>query len=164
MGYRELRGRQITLKIFSKKQLTSYFTSFSSTVQLLLHVTTLEQEYAYLGDIEQEKNDWFYTIFCNHVNELVGAIGIREQNKLRGQLYCWLNEQFWGRGYCQESVFLLAKEYFCNTGNQFFTAHVDTDNKRSYYALKKCGFIDFGIINGSYGKQYILIMLNKKQS
>lgn len=160
MGQEELQGNCITLRLFKKDQLVPYLTLFSSTVQLLLHVVSLEQEYAYLCDLG-EKNNWFYSIFCNKSKNLIGAIVIREQNKLRGQLYCWINEQYWGRGHCQEALLLLSREYFLKTGNLFFTAHVDIINKRSYYALKKCGFADFGLINGSHGKQYILIMRKK---
>jgi hypothetical protein len=42
---------------------------------------------------------------------------------------------------------------------KYYTANVDVENLRSYYALKKFGFIDSGIKNGPYGMQYKLFLV-----
>ena len=136
---------------------------FSATVCDLLHVDDLASEYDYLQHIIEKQQDrtLFYCVFSKVVGQLIGGLAIRDSRVFASQLYCWLNEQFWGRGYLQEAMPLAMNAYFSFFNESYVRAHVDIDNMRSYYALKKCGFVDFGMSKGPRGKQYILIFRQK---
>lgn len=124
-------------------------------------VSSVESERNYINDrlVQLRKQDvFFYCIFDNTDNCLIGAIEIRDQQQCAGQLYSWLNERYWGGGRYQESLDLITKVYFKHANVSYYTARVDVKNKRSYYALKKYGFADAGLFQGPHGKQYDLIV------
>lgn len=161
----ELQGDLITLRELDAEYFNDYTRMFSPTVQKLLHASSAQAELEYLEErlekVAQGKT-LFYCIFNNENNQLIGAVEIRNEDEAAGQLYIWLNEQFWGAGYYQEAVRLIAQEYFRRSNRPFFNAHVDVSNKRSYKALKKVGFAEHGFYKGPYGKQYDLIFRKKK--
>jgi RimJ/RimL family protein N-acetyltransferase len=160
----ELQGEPITLRQLAAEYFNDYVRMFSPTVQELLHASSVKSELEYLENrLEKVLNGLtlFYCIFNNENNNLIGAVEIRNEIEAAGQLYIWINEQFWGTGYYQEAVRLIAQEYFKRSSRPFFNAHVDISNKRSYKALKKCGFAEHGFYKGPYGKQYDLILRKK---
>jgi len=161
----ELQGDLVTLRKLDPEYFNEYVRMFSPTVQELLHATSAQAELNYLEDrvekMEQEKT-LFYCIFSNATHQLIGAVEIRNEQEASGQLYIWLNENFWGTGFYQEAIRLISQEYFRNSNRPFFNAHVDVTNKRSYKALKKCGFAEHGFYKGPYGKQYDLVLRKKK--
>ena len=136
---------------------------FSECVAASLHVPSLPNEENYIFDHikKQSKNNFFYCIFENSSNQLIGAIEIRDSDHYPGQLYTWLNEQFWGGNRFQEAMYLFADYYFKKTQYNQIRAHVDLQNARSYGALKKAGFADIGMKNGPCGKQYVLLLRKK---
>jgi RimJ/RimL family protein N-acetyltransferase len=142
--------------------IASYLASFSPTVMQMLHVRSLEEEYAYLQSRisrpTYERN--FFFCLMNGAT-CIGALEIRDPAIHAGQLYCWLHESVWGKGYLQWAFTISAAWYFIMTQESFITAHVDMNNWRSHQALKKCGFSDAGIIHGPHEKQYQLIYRNK---
>jgi RimJ/RimL family protein N-acetyltransferase len=71
---------------------------------------------------------------------LIGALEIRDP-ACRSQLYCWINERWWGNGYFQQAVMLAAIHYFTQTNEQTISACIDIDNMRSYHAFIKAGFV-----------------------
>ncbi len=158
-----LQGCLITLQPLNQVHIDDYVAMFCLRVRLLLHVSSSDAECAYLFDSiakQKEGKIIFYTIFDNN-NQLIGAIEIRDPNAYPGQLYCWLNEQFWGKGLMQEVITLASHAYFAQTGRLFFTARVDVGNKRSCWALKKAGFADFSKVMGPCGAQYELVLRRK---
>jgi len=160
----ELRGKLVTLKPLEDSFFPQYVKMFSPKVRALLHVSSQESEIEYLQHRigKQKKGEtFFYCIFDNKENKLIGAIEIRNPQEASSQLYSWLNEAYWGTGMYQEALTLLSREYFNKTEEHFYRADVDVDNKRSYHALKKHGFIDVGIGKGPHGKQYRLIFRKK---
>lgn len=154
---------KITLALLSSDQIQAYLAMFSPIVQSLVHVSSLSAEQAYLLYRIGQRTfcPFFYTIIESFSGQLIGALDIRDPLTSVGQLYCWLNEQFWGKGYMQQAIALAAYNYFTQTHEPYFNAHVDVINLRSYFALKKAGFADYGFHDGPRGKQYNLILRNK---
>lgn len=150
-------GVHVVLRKLQEQDVPEYLSRLSLTIQQLLHISSLESERAYIENRMQQTASCMYAIRENLSGNLIGGLEIRPRPPFFGQLYVWINEQFWGTGYFQEAIMLSAAAYFQNTDDYFFTAHVDWANKRSYYALKKAGFADSGIGNGAHGKQYLLI-------
>jgi len=164
MKHKEVRGQLVTLRLLHKDHFADYVQMFSPTVRHVLHVPGVENELAYLHERlskVRQGTTLFYCVFDNQGDKLIGAIEIRDQVEHQGQLYCWLNEQFWGNGRYQEALSLAAQTYFDTTQEHFFTARIDVSNQRSYHALRKCGFAQDGLHNGPYGRQYKLILRKK---
>jgi len=160
----ELKGELVTLKPLRESFFSQYLKMFSPKVRELLHVSLSESEIEYLHDrLEKQKRGetFFYCIFENKENKLIGAIEIRNPQETDSQLYSWLNEAYWGTGMYQEALVLVSKVYFAHSNQNYYNANVDIKNIRSYKALKKHGFIDAGIIKGPHGKQYKLIFKKK---
>ena len=163
----ELKGELVTLKPLRESYFPQYLKMFSPKVRDLLHVSSKDSEVAYLSDrLERQKRGepFFFCIFENKTNKLIGAIEIRNSQETDSQLYTWLNEAYWGTGMYQEALQLLSKKYFNETDEKKYQAKVDTSNLRSYKALKKHGFIDAGLKKGPHGKQYLLILRKKEQN
>lgn len=157
----EIKGRLVTLKPLKESFFTDYLKMFSPKVRELLHVVEQESELEYLQDrLEKQKEGkiFFYCVFENKENTLIGAIEIRNPQETDSQLYSWINEKYWGTGMYQEALSLVSEEYFEKTDEKYYNANVDVENMRSYKALKKHGFIDIGISKGPHGKQYKLIL------
>lgn len=164
MAIFEQKGRDITLRPLQIEFIDQYLASFSEEVQSALFVDSpqLERDYLIEGLTKCQQGDAvFFCIFENLHNHLIGAIEIRPSPQHSGQLYCWLNEVYRGKGMLKEAMELAAKEYFKLTGRIFFNAHVDICNNRSYRALKKCGFADMGMSRGPRGMQYELVLRRK---
>lgn len=153
----------IFLESLTEEYVASYLASFSRIVQALVHVSDREAERVYVEEclIKQKENKTFFYCIVQQKNTCIGAIEIRSEWEYLGQLYCWLNEQYWGIGIFQQAMVFAAHDYFMQTNALFFTAHVDQGNKRSYWALKKCGFADFGFVAGPRGLQYRLALRKK---
>ncbi len=155
-----IEGSLITLWPLSSAHLDSYLKNYSCLVQRLLHVVDSVQERIYLETC-LETASFFYIISPKKTMNVIGAIEIRRPT-YRSQLYCWLNEDYWGKGYFQEAMQLLAWHYFKTTGNTTICACVDYTNERSFYALKKAGFQEKRITPGPYGLQYELLLKNRR--
>lgn len=153
----------VFLELLSEKHVSSYLSAFSQVVQLFVHASGEQAERAYLQErlIKQANKKTFFYCILDERESCIGAIEIRDKEEYPGQLYCWLNERYWGTGIFQQAMVFAAQDYFKNTHFLFFMAHVDKDNKRSYRALKKCGFTDVGMTNGSRGLQYQLVLRKK---
>lgn len=137
-----------------------YLSRFSVTIQKCLDVASLESEQLYLIHqyrAQQLNFTHFYCVFHSYTKELIGAVEIRNKIQFPGQLYYWLHEDFWGKGYFQQAVQLALCDYFSKTDEQEITAHVAYDNMRSYHALLKCGFADKGLYDGPWGLQKVLM-------
>lgn len=159
-----LMGTQIMLRPLIMSDESLYLEQFSLNVQSILRVASLEQEQIYFREriAKQEQGlTYFFGILEKETNNLCGALEIRNPQEHRGQLYCWLNELYWGKGYLQEAIALASEYYFGKTKEKFITAFVDESNKRSYWALKKAGFADLSKIPGAHGMQYELVLRNK---
>lgn len=151
----------LTIKELTESRIPEYIAAFSEPVKRALHVTTNASEEEYLRThLVDPGNSVFYLIYLQDV--CIGAIAIRDKRRFPGQLYSWLNHQYWGRGYYQMALRQVLKNYFQKTGELLCTAQVDITNSASYKALKKSGFADMGITNGPYGKQYELLYRDKK--
>lgn len=149
------------MKVLQETLIGDYLQAFSPKVCQLLDVKSLEEEREYLEQqiikVEQAST-FFYCIFEQVSDLLIGAIEIRSI-AYRSQLYNWINEQFWGNGYYQEAMQAAIPEYFVQFPQETeFNALVDVSNLRSYYGLKKLGFVDVGLVNGPREKQYNLIV------
>ena len=139
----------------------------NSFVRSILHVQSIEQEQAYFHERilkQQSGKTFFYGIFDKNTQVLCGAIEIRDPLEHRGQLYCWLNEAWWAKGYIQEAIVLLSHYYFAQTKATYITAFVDATNQRSYWALKRVGFADSAKSEGPHGNQYELLLRNTLHS
>lgn len=164
MDNKKLQGKLVYLQELNESFFSDYITAFSPKVRKKLHVKHATSELEYLRQrLEQQKEGKtvFFCIFDKQTKRLIGAIEIRDQSETGSQLYCWLHEDFWGTGRYQEALRLASQEYFKKTNEDFFYAHVDQNNKRSYYALKKNGFTDIGTHSGPHGRQYQLVLRKK---
>jgi RimJ/RimL family protein N-acetyltransferase len=152
----------VTIRSLIESDLDDYERLFTPHVRAALHVSSSGAERIYITErIAQHETGttFLFGVFCD--DELIGALEIRAATTSRGQLYCWLNEQFWGNGYFRTALELAASFYFQHSNERYITAHVDCDNLRSYRALKKAGFADAGFQNGPHGRQYELIYRRK---
>jgi RimJ/RimL family protein N-acetyltransferase len=160
----DLLGQSIWLQPLHQTHITEYLSLFSPIVRNYLHVDSCDSEYTYILErLEKQQcgDTFFYSILLQDTNAMIGALEIRDPKEHKGQLYCWLNEQFWAQGYFQEAIHLAADYYFAITKQLFITVRVDVSNLRSYKALKKCGFADVGKSLGGWGMQYELILRKK---
>lgn len=151
----------VYIRPLQASDIQAYLTMFSSTVQNALFVSSLQEERDYLiVHLEQQKHRMthFYGIFLPSNDQFIGAIEIRDRDAYRGQLYCWIHENYWGTGYFIQAMQNAARDYFLQTGQRYINALVATANKRSYRALKKCGFSDSGFHTGVDGDSYELIL------
>ena len=159
-----LEGRLVILRPLQRSFFSDYLKMFSSKVKKLLHVSSQDSELEYLEDRLQKQikgETFFYCIFDKKEDTLVGAIEIRDIDETDSQLYSWVNEDYWSTGIYQETLNLISQAYFKQTEQTLYRANVDMTNLRSYYALKKHGFVDSGIKKGSFGKQYRLVLRKK---
>jgi RimJ/RimL family protein N-acetyltransferase len=141
-----------------------YLALFSPHIRTVLGVPSLEAERAYVEmhlALQLSGSTHFYVIMLPDDLTLIGAIEIRDPHAYRGQLYCWISEHYWGTGYFTEAMHMVAQDYFSKTGALFFNALVACDNKRSYRALKKCGFVDSGYQINNGGNNYELILRHR---
>lgn len=153
----------VTIRSLTEHDLDDYERLFTPRVRASLHVSSPAAERIYIKErIAQHATGTTFLFGVIRDNVLIGALEIRDANTSRGQLYCWLNEEFWGNGYFQEALELAASFYFKHTQERYITAHVYCENMRSYRALKKAGFADAGFVQGPHGKQYELIYRKKQ--
>ena len=153
---------EVTIRSLNESDLDEYERIFTPLVQTALHVSSAESERIYIKERIAHHADGTTFLFGIMLdNALIGALEIRDSSTSRGQLYCWLNEQFWGNGHFQKALTLAAACYFQHTNERFITAHVNCDNLRSYRALKKAGFADAGYVMGPHGRQYELLLRRK---
>lgn len=149
-------GTAIVLMPLTASLIDSYCAMFSPTIAQALH-TDVDAERVYIEQQCKQRNGLFYCIVSCAAQTIMGAIAIGHN----GALYSWLNEAYWGQGYYQQALVMLAGIYFAQTESRYFSAYVDVENKRSYYALTKCGFAPYAIRRGPFGKQHHLILRRK---
>ncbi len=143
------------------EHIDSYLAHYSAQVQKILHVDDLAQERRYIEQCVRDNNSFFYVMAQKaHAHTIMGGIEIRSPS-YRSQLYCWMHEDYWGKGYFQEAMELVASYYFKISGQASICACVDYHNERSFYALKKIGFQEKKITVGPYGLQYELVLRNR---
>lgn len=97
----------IFIRKLQRDDIEAYMKMFSPAVRGALFVSSLQEEREYvIVHLEQQLHGMthFYGIFLSDRNQLIGAIEIRDANAYRGQLYCWINEQYWGAGYFLEAM------------------------------------------------------------
>ncbi len=152
-----IRGLSVDLYTLADDLVDQYLQNFSPTIQSLLHVHDIKYEQEYLEHALQSLKPFFYLIADKNSQTIMGSIEIRDPG-YRCQLYCWINEQYWGQGFFQEAMKLATQNYFATTDAQSITARVDLDNKRSYYALQKAGFVEIAKARGPHGLQYEMIL------
>ncbi len=158
----QLHGSHIILCPLSHQYVQAYLLAFTQEVRTLLHVANVATEYQYLLEripLIVQQRTFFYCIFDRCIQTVVGALEIRGPEH-PGQLYTWLRPDYWGKNYFQEALYLAQRFYFAHTNALYFTARVDIDNQRSYKALKKAGFADYALVQGSYALQYELMLVN----
>jgi len=157
-------GEKVVLKELSEDYIQHYLNALSQKVCTQLAIKHHDDERWYLNQQLQkvkEGTTFFMCIFKKESEQLIGAVEIRNPS-YRSQLYNWLHEDYWGKGYWQDAFRLASTAYF-KTHPQETTikARVDIINTRSYYALRKCGFNDLRISEGFRGKQHELIFYNR---
>lgn len=153
-------GQLASVRLLTLHDIDAYLNAFSVHIRATLGVVSTHIERVYVCEelAKQEQGRTYFFGIVEVISEtIVGAIEIRNKLEHAGQLYCWLHEQYWGTGIFQEAFYIAAYWYFLHTCEMYITARVDVDNKRSYRALKKCGFIDSGIIQSRAALQYELV-------
>ena len=145
---KEVKGKVISLKLLTEQHFLDYHNMFSDTVRKNLefpkHIS-LGYTMAYLRS-EMKKTErgeqLLYMIFDNKDNTLIGGVEIREDNDLDpGNLGCWVNENYWGKGRFQEALKLINEEYFrLRPDRKEYIVFIRKWNKRSFHAFKKFGY------------------------
>jgi RimJ/RimL family protein N-acetyltransferase len=137
-----MRLDRVYVKELSVEYAQDYLDMFSTTVQKILGVSSLWNEFDYVHNQiakQKEGKTCLYGIFESTKNLLIGSIEIRS-SEYRGQLYTWLHEDYWGKGLFQDAFTLVRYDYFKkNKEVTEFTARVDVSNKASLKALLKAG-------------------------
>lgn len=150
----------ISVVILTHAHIASYLHAFSKSIQEILHVSDASIEYEYvLERLAVQQQESFFFVILLQPQMVIGAIEIRlDEQAFRGQIYCWLHEAYRSRGIFQHAMQWCAHYYFEHTQSIMITARIDCINMRSYKAFKKAGFMDGGISDGPYGKQYELLL------
>ena len=148
---------RVCIESLSQDYIEQYLEAFSESVRVPLRVQSIESERDYLKQRMAQKAPFFFVITIKQTGQLIGAIEIRDASH-RSQLYCWINEKWWGSGLFQKVMELAAQRYFSHTENESISARVDCSNKRSLHALEKNGFALQGISLGSSEKQYSMVL------
>jgi RimJ/RimL family protein N-acetyltransferase len=143
------------------EKIAVYQELFEPELWPALQVARWEDEQTYLTQcLDRQKRGiptFFYLIYAVAEQSYVGAIQIRLPEENPGQLYCWIQKKYRGKGYIQAAIRTAAHFYFDQTGLLEFTARVYCDNLASYKALQKAGFKSIGVGKGPYGNQWILL-------
>lgn len=145
----------VCIESLSERHSAAYMDAFSESVRVPLHVQSIESEELYLKNRLAQKAPFFFAVIVKNTNQLIGAIEIRDACH-RSQLYCWINEKWWGSGVFQNAMQLAAQCYFTQTNEAVISARVDYSNARSVHALEKVGFTVEGTAPGPREKQYAL--------
>jgi RimJ/RimL family protein N-acetyltransferase len=163
-------GKVVTLVKMTEDHFKDYHDMFSDTVRKNLefpaHIS-FAYTIAYLKYEMKDARDGkvlLYAIFDNKDNKLIGSIEVRDKSdKHPGQLGCWINENYWGKGRLQEALSLVTKTFFdLKPKEKEYIAHVRLWNKRCYNALKKGGMKEIGYFYEDGQKaRYILEMRRK---
>jgi len=121
-----------------------------------------EFEYVYTQINKQKEGKTFlYGIFELEKKCLIGSIEIRSKEH-RGQLYTWLHEKYWGKGFFQDAFALVCKDYFMkNVHATEFTARVDISNQSSTKALLKAGCKIIRLCQGPREQQHEITCYKK---
>lgn len=145
---KEIKGNVVSLQLLKEDHFLDYHNMFSDTVRKSLefpkHIS-LAYTIAFLRS-EMKKTargeQILYMIFDNKDNKLIGGVEIREENDDDpGNLGCWVNENYWGKGRFQEALRLINKEYFrLRPDRKNYIVFIRDWNKRSYHAFKKFGY------------------------
>lgn len=152
---------EVTIRSLRDSDLDDYERIFTPLIQEVLHVSSAAERIYITERIAHHEHVRTFLFGILLDDALIGALEIRDASTSRGQLYCWLGEQYWGNGYFQKALSLAASFYFKHTTERYITAHVDCANLRSYRALKKAGFADAGFVAGPHGRQYELLLRKK---
>lgn len=145
----------ICIERLSDTHITAYMNAFTEVVRVPLRVSSIESEKIYLQERMAQKTPFFFVVILKKTKQLIGAIEIRDVSH-RSQLYCWLNEKWWGSGAFQKAMKLVSNHYFSKTKEVAISARVDYSNERSKRALEKAGFVVEGIASGPREKQYCM--------
>lgn len=155
-----LKTDRVYVKELSTEYVQDYLDMFSTTVQKILGVSSLWNEFEYVHtQIKKQKEGktFLYGVFEQEKNHLIGSIEIRSEEH-RGQLYTWLHQDYWGKGFFQDAFGLVRLEYFAEyKESNKFTARVDVSNTASLKALLKAGCKSMGIKKGPREDQYEII-------
>lgn len=99
--------------------------------------------YAYEADKDWEKQERFeYAIYDKATNEYCGAIGVMKRGCSHNKTFelgFWLKKEVNGRGYMNEAVKLIEKEFF-NLGVERLIIRNDVKNIKSRKVAEKAGF------------------------
>ena len=150
----------LVLKELEESDFNAYQSMLSETVCHLLGIESKADELWYLSQQVvkvENKQTLFLCIFEKKSHTLIGAIEIRDQS-YRSQLYNWIHELFWSNGYYQEALQAALDLYFTMHPEEIeVNALVEIMNKRSFYALKKAGFVLRGKRKGPRMEQYDMV-------
>ena len=109
---------------------------------------TIEDSYEYLQGCEQEweKGIGFnYMILDENKNfmGMISALNVKEVDK-KLEIGYWISSPYVGKGYMQEAVKLIEKEFF-SLGINRIVIHTDVLNKKSANVPQKLGYVLEGI-------------------
>ncbi len=151
---------RVYVKELSTEYVQDYLDMFSTTVQKILGVSSLWNEFEYLHcqlKKQKEGKTFLYGIFEKSQDHLIGSIEIRSIEH-RGQLYTWMHEDYWGKGLFQDAFALVRSDYFSkNKQITEFTARVDVSNNASLKALLKAGCKSVRMCKGPRENQHEII-------
>ena len=166
----EIRGSIISLKSLKEEYYPIMHEMYSNTVRKNMeHPAVINFGYtiAYMRDLERKATTTksvVYIVWDNQDAKPIGYVEVREYDpKDVGQLGCWINEKYWGKGRIVEAIKLITDVYFkAYPDEKSYIAWVRLWNERSYKALKKAGLVEIGYAYED-GKptRYILEMRRK---
>lgn len=154
---RVLVGSRVELHPLEPSMFEEYLKAFSEAVRLYIGVD-LESERIYIESHYQKRligETVFFVFFHKGTKALMGAIEIRPEH-YRGQLYYWLNEYFWSKGFLQEGLSLILSYYHLSTQKKSVTAFIDVSNILSIKALQRFGFQKGDRVKGAREDQIIM--------
>lgn len=166
----DVRGSMISLKSLKEEYYPIMHEMYSNTVRKNMEhpaVITFGYTIAYMRDLERKATTTksvVYIVWDNQDQKPIGYVEVREYDpKDVGQLGCWINEKYWGKGRIVEAIKLITDVYFkAYPDEKSYIAWVRLWNQRSYKALQKAGLVDIGYAYED-GKptRYILEMRRK---
>lgn len=118
----------------------------------------------FIQDLENEKfNYYIFSIILRSSNSFIGCCGLEIIDiKFQAKIFYALFSNFWGNGYCHESIKQLLNFAFKELSLNKITAHISDGNARGWKVVERAGLKYMGQLNVNNNK-LMLFSINKKE-
>ena len=148
MKSQRIIGKKCYLKPLSKSDITETVLGWLRDPLVIKYIESkpprsLKDLKLFYDKLIKSKNDRMFAIFDKSTNTHIGNIKLDRINYTHQFCYIAIligNKDYWGRGYCQEAIFILLKYVFNSLKFRKVFLSVCEDNKAAIKAYAKVGF------------------------